>query len=127
MRIEGINIPDNKRLEVALTYLFGIGTSLSNEILNKSLISRDKKIKDLSQKESNCLREELGKYKIEAGLKRTVRSDIKRLEDIKSYRGSRHMKRLPVRGQRTKTNSRTARPYQGRKTMTSGRRKADKK
>jgi len=127
MRIEGINIPDNKRLEVALTYLFGIGTSLSNKILNKSLISKDKKIKDLSQKELNCLREELGKYKIEAGLKRTVRGDIKRLEDIKSYRGSRHMKRLPVRGQRTKTNSRTARPYQGRKTMTSGRRKADKK
>lgn len=127
MRISGTNIPDNKRLEVALTYVLGIGPLRSKKILEKTGISPDKKAKDLSEKESGDIRDAVGEYKIEGDLRRDISSNIKRLKEIKCYRGSRHIKQLPSRGQRTKTNSRTVRPYKGRLTMGSGRRKAEKK
>lgn len=127
MRIAGTNIPDNKRLQVALTYILGIGPFRSKKILEKTGISLNKKAKDLTEKESNDIRDAIGEYKIEGDLRRDISSNIKRLKEIKCYRGSRHIKRLPLRGQRTKTNSRTIRPYKGRLTMGSGRRKAEKK
>jgi small subunit ribosomal protein S13 len=126
MRIAGTNIPDNKRLEIALTYIFGIGRSRAEEILTKAKISFDKKAKDLSEKEFNILKEAVEKNRIEGDLRREIAANIKRLKEIKSYRGIRHLRGLPVRGQRTKTNSRTVRPYRGRKTMGSGRRKLEK-
>lgn len=126
MRIAGTNIPDNKRLEVALTYIFGIGRSRAEEILTKAKISYEKKAKDLSEKEFNILKEAVEKNRIEGDLRREITTNIKRLKEIKSYRGIRHLRGLPVRGQRTKTNSRTVRPYRGRKTMGSGRRKLEK-
>lgn len=126
MRIAGTNIPDNKRLEIALTYIFGIGRSRAEEILTKAKISYEKKAKDLSEKEFNILKEAVEKNRIEGDLRREITANIKRLKEIKSYRGIRHLRGLPVRGQRTKTNSRTVRPYRGRKTMGSGRRKLEK-
>lgn len=126
MRIAGTNIPDNKRLEVALTYIFGIGRSRAEEILTKAKISYEKKAKDLSEKEFNILKEAVEKNRIEGDLRREIAANIKRLKEIKSYKGIRHLRGLPVRGQRTKTNSRTVRPYRGRKTMGSGRRKLEK-
>ncbi|MFC1757038.1 30S ribosomal protein S13 [Patescibacteria group bacterium] len=127
MRISGVNIPENKRLEVALTYLYGIGRTSAKKILNEASISFDKRVKDLSTAESNKLRGLVEKYRIEADLRRDVLGNIKRLKEIKAYRGTRHSKQLPTKGQRTKTNSRTNRGYKGRKTMTSGRRKVEKK
>lgn len=126
MRIAGTNIPDNKRLEIALTYIFGIGRSRAEEILTKAKISYEKKAKDLSEKEFNILKEAVEKNRIEGDLRREIAANIKRLKEIKSYKGIRHLRGLPVRGQRTKTNSRTVRPYRGRKTMGSGRRKLEK-
>ena len=126
MRIAGTNIPDNKRLEIALGYLYGIGDSLARDILTKAKISFDKKAKDLSESEQNTIRDLVGKHKIEGDLRREIASNIKRLKEIKSYRGVRHMRRLPVRGQRTKTNSRTVRGNV-RKTAGSGRRKVELK
>lgn len=125
MRIAGTNIPDNKKLEVALTYIFGIGFSKAREILNKAKISFDKKTKDLLEKEINTIRESMEKYRIEEDLRREIVSNIKRLKEIKCYRGIRHIKRLPVRGQRTKTNARTIRG-RPRITMGSGKRKMEK-
>jgi len=127
MRIAGTDIPENKRLEVALTYLYGIGRSTAIKILADAKISLDTRTKNLTPEESTRLRQLVEKYKIESTLRREITGNIKRLKDIKSYRGTRHTKHLPVRGQRTKTNSRTSRPYRGRKTMTSGRRKMEKK
>lgn len=125
MRIAGTNIPDNKKLEVALTYIFGISSFRAREILNKAKISFDKKTKDLSEKEINIIREGMEKYRIEEDLRREIVSNIKRLKEIKCYRGIRHIKRLPVRGQRTKTNARIIRG-RPRITMGSGRRKTEK-
>jgi small subunit ribosomal protein S13 len=127
MRIAGAEIPDNKRVEIALTYLFGIGRSRAGKILKTAGISVSKRTKELSAEELNKIRGLIEKYPVEADLRREISSNIKRLRDIKSYRGVRHMRHLPARGQRTKTNSRTVRPYRGRKTMTSGRRKLEKK
>ena len=124
MRVAGITIPDSKRLEVALTEIYGIGFSQARAILNKTKVSPDKRTKDLSADEENTIRKEIELMKTEGVLKREVSANIKRLIDIKSYRGSRHSKRLPARGQRTKTNSRTRRGNV-RKTMGSGRKKAD--
>lgn len=124
MRIAGANVPDNKRLEIALSYLFGVGRSRARKILNKAAISGDKKAKDLSPSEANRLREEVEKYRIEGELRREIMMNIKRLKDIKSYRGIRHIKGLPLRGQRTRTNARTKRGK--RKTMASGRRRLEK-
>ena len=125
MRILGITIPDEKRLEIGLTAIYGIGRSSAQNILRKAGIDYGKKSKDLSPDEENSIRAIVEKILIEGNLKREIAANIKRLKDIKSYRGVRHLKRLPVRGQRTKTNSRTVRGNV-RKTMTSGRRKESK-
>lgn len=126
MRILGITIPDTKRLEIALTTLYGIGRSRALLILNKANIDSGMKAKDLTVEQENEIRKIIETFRIEGDLKREVASNIKRLKDIKTYRGSRHAKRLPSRGQRTKTNSRTIRGNT-RKTMGSGRKKEEKK
>lgn len=126
MRILGITIPDNKRLDIALTYLYGIGRSRAVEIVGKAKISAQKKPKELSVEEENAVRKVVESFKIEGDLKRQVAGNIKRLKDIKAYRGIRHLRSLPVRGQRTKTNSRTRRGNV-RKTMGTGRRAVEKK
>jgi len=126
MRISGITIPDNKRLEVGLTAVFGVGHSRAQKILNDSGIDYDTRAKDLSPDEENKIRKQVESFTTEGELKRQVSADIKRLKDINSYRGIRHIKHLPLRGQRTKVNSRTVRGNV-RKTMGSGRRLTDKK
>jgi small subunit ribosomal protein S13 len=126
MRISGITIPDNKRLKVGLTVLYGIGLSLAKSILIKAKVSGDKKPTEITPDEENTLRKIIEENKLEGDLKREVSGNIKRLKDIKSYRGTRHAKKLPSRGQRTKTNSRTLRGNT-RKTMGTGRKVADKK
>ncbi len=126
MRIVGINIPENKRLEVGLTAVYGIGISTSRKILKDMGISYDKKSKELSSDEANKIRELIEKNRIEGDLRREIAMNIKRLREIKCYRGMRHSKKLPVRGQRTKTNSRTVRGNV-RVTMGSGKRKLEKK
>lgn len=106
-RIAGVNIPDNKRIEAGLTLVYGIGRSLSFKILKDLNISVDTRVKDLNEVDLNKLREYIAKIPVEGDLKRKVQLDIKRLQEIGTYRGLRHRKRLPVRGQRTKTNART--------------------
>ena len=125
MRILGITVPNEKRLEIGLTCLYGIGISSARKILKQVNIDPGKKAKDLTLDEENSIRAIVEKISIEGNLKRETAANIKRLKDIKSYRGIRHMKRLPVRGQRTKTNSRTVRGNV-RKTMASGKRKESK-
>ena len=125
MRILGITVPNEKRLEIGLTCFYGIGISSAQKILDRVGIDRGKKAKDLTTDEENKIRALIETMKIEGNLKREVASNIKRLKDIKTYRGIRHMKRLPVRGQRTKTNSRTVRGNV-RHTMASGKRKETK-
>ena len=125
MRILGITVPNEKRLEIGLTCLYGIGIPAARKILDQVGIDRGKKAKDLTLDEENTIRGVVEKILIEGNLKREIAANIKRLKDIKSYRGVRHMKRLPVRGQRTKTNSRTVRGNV-RKTMASGKRKESK-
>lgn len=125
MRISGITLPDNKRMEVALTTVYGVGRSRARQILTEAGISYDKHPKDLSADDENNIRRLVEVYKTEGILRREISGNIKRLMDIKSYRGTRHAKRLPARGQRTKTNSRTRRGNV-RKTMGSGRRKVEK-
>ncbi len=125
MRILGITVPNEKRLEIGLTCLYGIGISAARKILDQAHIDYGKKSKDLTPDEENAIRSIIEKIMIEGNLKREISANIKRLKDIKSYRGIRHMKRLPVRGQRTKTNSRTVRGNV-RKTMASGKRKESK-
>ncbi len=126
-RIAGVNIPDNKRIEIALTYVYGIGLTLSQRILAKTKIDPNTRVNKLSNEEVNSLREIVEKeYRVEGELRQEKMMNIKRLKDIGSYRGIRHTKGLPVRGQRTKTNTRTVRGNV-RQTMGSGRRKsADK-
>ena len=126
MRISGITIPDNKRLEIALTALFGVGRSLAHKILDEAAIARGDRAPDLTTAQENKIREAVEKFKIEGDLKREIAGNIKRLKDIKCYRGVRHLRLLPSRGQRTKTNSRTRRGNT-RKTMGTGRRAIDKK
>src|SRR3989344_4495832 len=125
MRILGITIPDNKRLEVGLSILYGVGRPLARKILTEAKIDHGAKPKNLSIEEENEIRRLVEGYKIEGDLRREIGANIKRLKDIKSYRGSRHLKNLPSRGQRTKTNSRTRRG--AKKTMGTGRKLADKK
>ncbi len=125
MRILGITVPNEKRLEIGLTCLYGIGVSKARSILTQVGIDHGKKAKDLTLDEENKIRAVVEAIPIEGNLKREISANIKRLKDIKSYRGIRHMKRLPVRGQRTKTNSRTVRGNV-RKTMASGKRKETK-
>ncbi len=126
MRIVGITIPNEKRLEIGLTALFGIGRPLALQILKQADVPHSKKASELTIDEENTIRKIVEELKIEGNLKREISGNIKRLKDIKSYRGVRHMRKLPARGQRTKTNSRTVRGNV-RKTMASGRRKVDKK
>jgi small subunit ribosomal protein S13 len=126
VRIAGINLPDEKRIEIALTYVFGIGVSTSRKLLAKLEIDPNTRTKDLSGEDANRLRDEIEKkYRVEGELKHEVKSNIKRLRDIGSYRGLRHSRGLPVSGQRTKTNSRTVRGNV-RRTMGSGRRSESK-
>lgn len=125
MRIAGITIPDDKRLEIALTALHGVGRPRAQETLSALNIDWGKRAPDLSAQEEAQLRDTLEKFALEGELRRQVSANIRRLKDIKAYRGTRHMKRLPARGQHTKTNSRTVRGNV-RKTMTSGRRKLEK-
>ncbi len=126
MRISGLTIPDNKRLEIGLTTIYGVGRKTAQKMLDKLGVPHGSKPGDLSPEQENSIRKEVESHKIEGELKRDVASNIKRLKDIKSYRGSRHMRSLPSRGQRTKTNSRTRRGNT-RKTMGSGRKKVEKK
>lgn len=121
-RIAGVTIPNDKRIEVALTYLYGVGLSLSKKVLKEAKISPDVRAKDLTEAEVNSIKTIIDKMgiKIEGDLRREIFSNIKRLKEINAYRGVRHMKRLPVRGQSTKTNSRTVRGNK-RHTMGSGR------
>ncbi|NMA66857.1 MAG: 30S ribosomal protein S13 [Clostridiaceae bacterium] len=107
-RISGVDLPKEKRVEIGLTYIFGIGRSSANKILAKTGINPDTRVKDLTDDEVAKLREVIDKeYKVEGDLRRDVALDIKRLIEIGSYRGIRHRRGLPVRGQRTKTNART--------------------
>ena len=126
MRIAGITIPENKRIEIGLTAVHGIGRSRAHTILDEAGIEYGKKPKEFSEGDENKIRKIIDEITTEGDLKREISSNIKRLKDIKCYRGTRHIKRLPVRGQRTKTNSRTVRGNV-RKTMTSGRKKVEKK
>lgn len=125
LRISGVTLPENKRLEIGLTAIYGVGRPRALTTLNALGIDAGKRPKDLSAKEETAIREAIEKFTLEGELKRQISSNIRRLKDIKSFRGSRHSKHLPVRGQRTKTNSRTSRGNV-RKTMTSGRRKLEK-
>jgi len=106
-RIAGVDIPRNKRVEISLTYIFGIGRSTSNEILEKAGVDKDIKVKDLTEEQVGKIRTIVEEYKIEGELRKEIRLNIKRLLDIKSYRGLRHKMNLPVRGQSSKTNART--------------------
>ena len=124
LRIAGVIIPSEKRIEIALTYIYGIGRSHSNQVLAEAKIDPDTRVKDLKDEETRRLREIIEKkYVVEGDLRRDRQSNIKRLKEINSYRGLRHARRLPVRGQRTKTNSRTVRGNK-RVTMGSGKNKA---
>ena len=124
MRIAGINIPDNKKIEYSLPYIYGIGLTLARIILKQAQVDGNKRAKDLTPVEVNRIREVIEKsHKIEGDLRREAMTNIKRLRELQTYRGVRHMRGLPVRGQRTKTNSRTRRGNV-RKTMGSGRKTA---
>ena len=125
MRILGINIPENKTLPYALTAIYGVGLSRARSVLKTAGVALDRRATDLTTEEENTIRKLVEDFKVEGNLKREISANIKRLKDIKAYRGVRHMKKLPVKGQRTKTNSRTVRGNV-RKTMGSGRRKESK-
>ena len=106
-RIAGVDIPRNKRVEISLTYIFGIGRSTAHKILEKANVDKNVKVKDLSEEQVGQIRTIVDEFKIEGELRKEIRLNIKRLMDIKSYRGLRHRNGLPVRGQKTKTNART--------------------
>ncbi len=126
MRIAGITIPENKRLPYGLRIIYGVGLSRATQILTAAKVPLVKKAKEVTPEEENAIRREVEKFRIEGELKRDIAGSIKRLKDIKAYRGVRHTRGLPVRGQRTKTNSRTRRGNV-RKTMGTGRRAVEKK
>ncbi|MFT5832228.1 MAG: small subunit ribosomal protein S13 [Candidatus Paceibacteria bacterium] len=124
MRISGITIPDEKHLSYALTAVYGIGFTRSKNLLDELGVEHTTKATDLTTDQENAIREKIEGFTIEGELKRTVSGNIKRLKDINSYRGSRHAKGLPARGQRTQSNARTLKG--AKKTMGSGRRKLEK-
>lgn len=124
MRISGITVPDHKHLEFGLTSIHGIGRPRAIEILKELKIPEHTKPTEITTEQENAIREKIEAFAIEGELKRSIAANIKRLKDINSYRGSRHAKRLPARGQRTKTNARTLKGV--KKTMGSGRRKLEK-
>ena len=109
MRIAGVNLPDEKRVDISLTYLYGVGRKNAVDILKKSQIDPTKRMKTLSEEEQKKLQDVLDTYKVEGDLRVEVQGNIKRLKEIGAYRGIRHSKNLPVRGQRTKSNARTKR------------------
>jgi len=118
-RIEGVDLPRNKRIEVGLTYIFGIGSTRANEIIKSTQVSPDTRVKDLTETEVASLREYITKnFKVEGDLRREVQMNIKRLVEIGCFRGMRHRHNLPCRGQRTRTNARTAK---GPKKTVAGR------
>jgi small subunit ribosomal protein S13 len=124
-RIAGVDLPKNKRGEIGLTYIFGIGLSTARYILDKNSISRDKKVNDWNDDDLNSIRNTITEeFKVEGQLRSEVQMSIKRLLDIACYRGMRHRKGLPVRGQRTRTNSRTRK---GKRKTVAGKKKAPKK
>ncbi len=123
-RLCGVQLPMEKHVDIGLTYIHGVGRPLARTILTELNINFDKKVKDLTEEDQAKLRDALTKIRTEGDLRRKVQMDIKRLQDIGSYRGYRHKKRLPARGQRTKTNARTKRGK--RMTMGSGRKKETK-
>ncbi len=127
MRIAGVTIPDNKRLEIALTAIYGVGRSRALAILEQAKVDPGKKAPDVSEEEEARIRSivESGEFLIEGDLRRHISANIKHLKDIHCYRGLRHLRGLPVRGQRTKTNARTRKGP--KKTMGSGKRKIEKK
>lgn len=106
-RIAGVDLPKNKRVEIGLTYIYGIGRERSNVILNRAKVDKDTKVSKLTEDEINRIREHIEDFKVEGDLRREISMNIKRLMDIGSYRGFRHRRSLPVRGQRTHTNART--------------------
>jgi len=122
-RLSGVDLPKSKRIEIALTYILGIGIYTSRKILNKLEINIDTRVKELSEDEIVRLRSELRRFVIEGDLIRRVHQDVKRLQEIAAYRGIRHKKKLPVRGQRTHTNARTRR---GKKVAVAGKKKVTK-
>ncbi len=123
MRLVGVNIPDEKTIGIALTYVYGIGAASAEDILGKLKINSSKRTKDLTQGEVLRIKDAIeAGYKVEGELRQSIRQDINRLKNIKSYRGARHSKKLPTRGQRTRRNSRTIRGNV-RATAGSGRRK----
>ncbi len=127
MRIIGVNIPDNKKIEISLMYLYGIGRSLAKKILAATHINENKRAKDLTQDEVSKIKEFIEKnFKIEGELRQVIKQNINMLKELQAYRGIRHLRHLPVRGQRTKTNSRTVRGNV-RKTAGSGKRKSELK
>jgi len=127
MRIAGINIPDNKRIDVALRYIYGVGPARATEIVAHIGVKPEKRAKDLDATEVNKIKEYIEKnWKIEGELRSIIKQNIGMLKEMVAYRGTRHARRLPVRGQRTKTNSRTVRGNT-RKTAGSGKRKVELK
>jgi len=108
-RIAGVDLPNEKRIEAALPYIFGIGPSLAKKIIADCALNSDKRTKNLNEEEINKLAKAIEKYKVEGDLRREIQGNIKRLQEISSYRGLRHTKNLPARGQRTRTNARTKR------------------
>jgi len=125
-RIAGVTLPTQKRVDIALTYIYGIGRTSANKIIAVTGVPAETRVKDLTEDQADKLREQVEKkHKVEGDLRREVLGNIKRLKEIKSYRGDRHTKRLPVRGQRTKTNNRTIRGNV-RRTTGSGKRKLEK-
>lgn len=127
MRFLGINIPDNKKAEISLSYIYGIGIASARRIIKIAKIDSEKRLKDFDTQELNQLKDIIEKnYKVEGELRQVIKQSINRLKDIASYRGTRHLRRLPVRGQRTKTNSRTVRGNV-RRTVGSGKRKTELK
>ncbi len=127
MRIVGVNIPDNKKVSIALAYLYGIGRARAERIVAESKIDAKKLAKELTQEDINKIQSIMEKnFKIEGELRQVIKHNIARMKEIKAYRGVRHLRRLPVRGQRTKTNSRSVRGNV-RKTAGSGKRKVELK
>ena len=121
-RIKGIDIPNDKRIEISLTYIYGIGRQLSRQILKKAKVDLDKKAKDLTEEEVARIRKEVDAYPVEGDLRREISMNVKTKMEINSYEGTRHKKKLPVRGQRTNRNAVTARG--GKKKVVANKKKA---
>jgi len=126
-RIAGVELPRDKRIDVALTYIYGIGNSLSRKILEQSQVRAERRVRDLTDDEVHRMQSAISGYRVEGDLRREVSSDIKRLIEIHCYRGTRHQKGLPARGQRTKTNARTRKGVRKTVGILRGKRRQDVK